>query len=331
MATLDDDKKTQQAAAQGAAPNPAVPATATPPIQQAQTSGADQFSGSSYGELEDYLKRQMKDVKVETPEERKKRERREKIEGAINGIADMGMALSNLFYATKGAPNAYNPQNSLSAKYQARLEKAKADRERNYDRYMNYALTLGKIADDKKAFDFKAAQARQQQDNWEKAYQAGRDDHKAAVDYRKAQLEAQAKKAAAQDAMNERRLAIQERNAANNERRTNATISYQNRRLSQGNGGNGKQPVATFLGNDYTSLSDYRRNVIAEANKYGIPTADTGLLGEKKARRIEDIAADVQQRWEEDQGGQGATAKPKDASSTKKTGKAYSHTKALDL
>lgn len=327
MANPDDDKKTQQAAAQGAAPNPAVPATATPPIQQAQTSGADHFSGSSYEELEDYLRKQMKDVKVETPEERKRRERREKIEGAINGIADMGMALSNLFYATKGAPNAYNPQNSLSAKYQARLEKAKADRERNYDRYMNYALTLGKIADDKKAFDFKAAQARQQQDNWEKAYQAGRDDHRAAMDYRNAQLEAQAKRAAAQEARDERRLDIQERNAKNNERRTNATISYQNRRLSQGNGGNGKQPVATFLGKEYANRPDYEREVIAKANEYGIPTADESVLGERRARRISDIAADVQRKWEEEQGGQGA--KTKTSVVKEKKSKNVSHTKEL--
>lgn len=329
MATQDDDKKQQAAQAQGAAANSTLPSTATPPIQQ-----APDFSGSSYGELEDFIRNQMKDVKVETPEERKKRERREKVEGAINGIADMGMALGNLFYATKGAPNAYNPQNSLSAKYQARMEKAKADRERNYDRYMNYALTLGKLKDDKKAFDFKTAQARQQQENWEKVYQAGRDDHKATVDYRNAQIEAQAKRAAAQDAKDERRLEIQERNAANNERRTNATISYQNRRLSQSEGGNGSgknKPVATFLGKDYASLSDYKRDVIRKANAYGIPTEDTDMLGEKKPRRIDQIAAEVEEQWQEERGGQGAQAKPQASAPKKKQERNYSNTKALGL
>lgn len=181
-------------------PAPQTPAVATPPLRKDPYEG---FTGSNYGELEDFIRDQMKDVKMETPEERKKRERREKIEGAINGIADMGMALGNLFFTTQYAPNAYNPQNSLSQKYQERMDKAKAEREKDKDRYMNYALTLGKLKDADRNFNFSVAQARQQQQNWQdtfdagrkdraddvayrdKVYQAGRDDRKEDVQWRK--------------------------------------------------------------------------------------------------------------------------------------------------
>lgn len=165
----------------GNAPAPQTPAVATPPLRKDPYEG---FSGSNYGELEDFIRGQMKDVKVETPEERKKRERREKVEGAINGIADMGMALGNLFFTTQYAPNAYNPQNSLSQKYQERMDKAKAEREKDHDRYMNYALTLGKLKDADRNFNFSVAQARQQQQNWQDAFDAGRKDRADDVAYR---------------------------------------------------------------------------------------------------------------------------------------------------
>lgn len=162
---------------------PAQPSTATPPINGQQPYSG--FQGSNYAELEDFIKGQMADVKVETPEERKKRERREKIEGAINGIADMGMALGNLYFTSQYAPNAYNGQNSLSEKYQQRLDKAKADREKNRDAYINYALTLGKLKDADRDFNFRVEQARNLQNNWQKTYDAGRQDREEDVQWRK--------------------------------------------------------------------------------------------------------------------------------------------------
>lgn len=104
-----------------------------------------QFDGSSLDDLEVFLRQQMEAHKPESEEDRKKRERREKWEGVISGISDMGMALGNLFYTTKGAPNAYDAQSGMSAKAKERFERAKAEREKNEDRYMNYALALGKL------------------------------------------------------------------------------------------------------------------------------------------------------------------------------------------
>ena len=57
----------------------------------------------------------------------------------------MGKALGNLFYTTKGAPSSYSAADGMSVKAKQRFEKAKADREKNEDRYLNYALSLRKL------------------------------------------------------------------------------------------------------------------------------------------------------------------------------------------
>lgn len=128
-----------------------------------------QFSGNTYQELEDFLREQMKAVKPETEEERKKREKREKVNGIISGISDMGRALANLYFTSQYAPNAYQGE-TMSDKYQARLDKAKAQRDKDLDRYYNYALNLGKIREGDKGFNFKVEQARLQQANADRAY-----------------------------------------------------------------------------------------------------------------------------------------------------------------
>jgi len=63
----------------------------------------------------------------------------------INGIGDTARALSNLFFTTKGAPNAYDHNNSLSAKSRERMEKARAQRDSDTAAYYNYAMKLGDI------------------------------------------------------------------------------------------------------------------------------------------------------------------------------------------
>lgn len=74
---------------------------------------------------------QMSPYKPPTAEElenARKKEKRDKVFAAIgDGIA----ALSNLYFTTKGAPNAFDPKNSLSAKTKERWEKLKKEREEN--------------------------------------------------------------------------------------------------------------------------------------------------------------------------------------------------------
>ncbi|MBQ2857938.1 MAG: hypothetical protein IJB60_09210 [Bacteroidaceae bacterium] len=53
----------------------------------------------------------------------------------ISAIGDGISALANLYYTTKGAPNAYDPTKSLSAKNNERWQNIKKRREENRDRY----------------------------------------------------------------------------------------------------------------------------------------------------------------------------------------------------
>ena len=104
---------------------------------------SERFNGLD--DVEEYIRGRMEANKPESEADRKKRERREKWEGIISGIGDMGMALGNLFYTTKGAPSSYSAADGMSVKAKQRFEKAKADREKNEDRYLNYALSLRKL------------------------------------------------------------------------------------------------------------------------------------------------------------------------------------------
>lgn len=82
-------------------------------------------------------------------EKERKKEKREKIFAAIgDGIA----ALSNLFFTTQGAPNAYDPKNSLSAKAQERWDKLKKERDEN-GRYYTAAYMQAMKNDEEGARD----------------------------------------------------------------------------------------------------------------------------------------------------------------------------------
>ena len=83
-------------------------------------------------------------TKPETEEERKKRERREKSKKIIAAVGDGLMALSNLYFTTKGAPNMYDHKTmSQQTPLQAQLDKLKAERQANADKYLQYSLKIG--------------------------------------------------------------------------------------------------------------------------------------------------------------------------------------------
>lgn len=65
-----------------------------------------------------------------TPEEQKAAERRERTNKIIAGVGDMISALSNLYFTTKGAPNAaINPASTMSANMQNRYDQLRKERE----------------------------------------------------------------------------------------------------------------------------------------------------------------------------------------------------------
>lgn len=83
-------------------------------------------------------------VKPGTEEERKKRERREKSAKIVSAVSDGLQALSNLFFTTRGAPNMYDHKEaSQLTPLQEKLEKLKAERQANADKYLQYSLKIG--------------------------------------------------------------------------------------------------------------------------------------------------------------------------------------------
>ena len=88
--------------------------------------------------------------KPETEEERKKRERKERSKKIIAAVGDGLMALSNLYFTTRGAPNMYNHQTmSQQTPLQTHLDKLKAEREANADKYLQYSLKIGDLQNDR--------------------------------------------------------------------------------------------------------------------------------------------------------------------------------------
>lgn len=82
-------------------------------------------------------------IHLESDEDKAKRERMEKSKKIIAATVDGLSALSNLFFTTQYAPNAYNPQSSQLGKVNERIEALKAERQADADRYNNYMLRLG--------------------------------------------------------------------------------------------------------------------------------------------------------------------------------------------
>lgn len=136
----------------GKEPKDAVPVTKKAPLPTAQPTpaGAEapeatQPKKMSYVEMF----RQMSPYKPPTAEElenARKKEKRDKVFAAIgDGIA----ALSNLYFTTKGAPNAFDPRNSLSAKARERWDKLNKGREENARYYMQEAMKAQALDDDR--------------------------------------------------------------------------------------------------------------------------------------------------------------------------------------
>ena len=67
----------------------------------------------------------------ETDEDKAKREKKEKREAIFSALGDGLSAMSNLYFTTQYAPNAYNASNGMSARTKDRWDKLRAEREAN--------------------------------------------------------------------------------------------------------------------------------------------------------------------------------------------------------
>ena len=91
------------------------------------------------------VKQMADERRPETDEERAAREKKEKRQQIWSAVGDGLMALSNLYFTTKGAPNMYNKANSQQDALQKRMDKEKADREAREKEYNDLQIRLGDL------------------------------------------------------------------------------------------------------------------------------------------------------------------------------------------
>lgn len=260
-----------------------------------------------------------------TAEQVERQRQRQKREAMFAAIGDGISALSNLFFTTRYAPNAYDPRNGLSAKTRERFDRVKREHDANQQRYMegymraaamddaknqndrNWMHTLDRerIAD--KRYEVKAAQDKAMADLNEKLRQ-----HQITA----AQYKAEQERIAAQYAEETQQLkqgnllaSIEQKNAAAGASKASAAASYSRARYYDNGGAGGGKGGPTLQLEDDEPLSfgddkDYDRAVMRLAPDYGVPTTEVQVTerdwkGNPKKqhtvqRPVKDIAADIE-------------------------------------
>lgn len=116
---------------------------------------------------------------LETDEQRKKRESREKSARIISAVSDGLRAMGNLFFTTRYAPDMYDHERSsqLNAQNTA-IERARKEREANREAHLRFALALGDAENEreKTAREIEAERERRElaRDNAQRAAEAHR-------------------------------------------------------------------------------------------------------------------------------------------------------------
>lgn len=114
-------------------------------VTQAQRDAATQGHDANIRAYRDWLATHP----LESEEDRKKRERKEKARKLISAVGDGISAMSNIYFTSQYAPDMYTGRKSMADAAAAQIEKARAEREKNADQYMRFSLALGKEQGDR--------------------------------------------------------------------------------------------------------------------------------------------------------------------------------------
>lgn len=254
------------------------------------------------------LERRMKETEPMSKEDLAKLRRKQRTEGIISGVADAAQSIANLFYTTKGAPNMYNAENSMTAKAKERWDKAKAEREAKDKEWLNYAMQIGKLKGEDQKRGLQVWQAEQKANNNSTLNNAktgyyNQLTEKEAWNANKAQTDAEAEPIVLQDKHDVSQSTIKRNNAS-----ATASIAKANKANSD------TKKKKSFCGQEYETNTEYGTLVRTMAKEYGIPTTTTNLMGKEAARNTGDIAADVmieykkrQEQQKKEQGAGGNT------------------------
>lgn len=164
--------------------SPSVTSTKVTTSTPISTTIPAEYSASSYEELIPQLEKRMAEFKPLSEEELKKLRRKQKIEGIISGVSDAAQSVANLIFTHHYAPTMYNPKEGMSAKAKERFDKEKAQRDADADKYLQYALTIGKMKDADKQRGLQAWQTEQTLARQDRAFDAGRQDRADDVAFR---------------------------------------------------------------------------------------------------------------------------------------------------
>ena len=314
---------TPQAQQQGAndATVVSTPETPSQPAEQPQMSYVEMF-------------KMLNPERPETAEEKAKREKREKGEAALAAVGDSISALSNLWFTSQYAPNAYDPSKGMSATTKDRWDKLRQEREANRraysdgymramamdeskdreDRNWRHTIEREKIADER--YEVKEARDKALADLNEqlKRHQITAAEYKAEQERIAAQF-AEGTEQLKQDNL---RAGIRQKDAAAGASRANATASYARANYYNNGGGSGGKHGPTLQLEDDEPMhfgddKDYDRTVMRLAPDYGVPTiieevtewgsqrnpkTKTVERVPKKTRKVKrdvkDIAADIE-------------------------------------
>lgn len=275
----------------------------------------------SYAELYEALNPN----KPETPEERAEREKKEKRQAIFSAIGDGISALSNLYFTTQYAPNAYDASKGMSAATRARWDKLKREREANQrvyadgymralamdkdndraDRSWRRTLERDKISDER--YEIKAAQDKEMADlNAKlKAHQITAAEYKAEQERIAAQYAEETEKLKQENL----KAGVEQKKAAAGASKAAASASYsRGRYYDNGGAGGGRTGPTLQLEDDepmrFGDDRDYDRTVMRLAPDYGVPTTiiqitERDRKGNPQKQRtvkrdVKDIAADIE-------------------------------------
>ncbi|MYM13346.1 hypothetical protein [Muribaculum intestinale] len=308
---------------------PTTTTTTTPQPEAKQTPGTDGQEQQENRQEQTEDKKRLSYVemfealnpqKPETAEERAKREKREKREAMLAAVGDGISALSNLFFTTQYAPNAYDPSKGMSAKARERWDKLRLEREANRraysdgylralamdeagereDRNWRHTLERERIADER--YEIKAAQDKAMADLNEqlRRHQITAAEHKAEQERIAAQFAEETEKLKQENL----RAGVRQKDAAAGASYASANAS--NAKAEETRGGNGRGTKRTLkIGEktySYSSPEDYDRAVEGYAKQYGVPlymAYQDGWDGRKpkwttRRKPIAQIAAEVE-------------------------------------
>jgi hypothetical protein len=193
----------------------------------------------------------------QTAEEREAERKRNRRNAVFAAIGDGISALSNLYFTTKGAPNAYTGGSTLTGKMYERQEQLRKERQALDQQYMNAYMNAMKMDRDE---DYKNQNLKMQLENiaYNRERQAKQDAREAELHPYKVRYEesrARAQEAAANNAdqMEAAKLAVQE--SLRRQHDASAAASYA-RAKNYGNGSKTKTYSYYPIGNNIYEIED---------------------------------------------------------------------------